>query len=497
MTYLLKKDCFAAPIPISFRKIERRVFRMKRLRILRFSVCSILLAALLMPSALSVLAQNECNSLGAPIVQGGAITAADTAQTGRLFRDGRGGTCEFLRTPPAASAGAYNSDSYTYTNTSGGTICVFVDLDATGCGVATNQISVAAYLGSYNPAAPTANLIGDPGLSTGQNFATSMSFSVPAGATYVVVVHNINAGTECASYTFTKYETNNCRDPGFDLANDGSADLALFRPSGGLATWHSLTLGGVANTAQLGSAGDIPVDGDYTGDESSDYAVFRPSNGTWYRSTSPANNYNAVLWGVSGDIPVEGDYDRDGITDVAVYRPSTNRWYVLRSGTSSYSEYPVGIAGDKPVPADYDGDGKMDLATFRPSNGLWTVLGSAGNYGSNVLQTVYGTSTDIPVPADYDGDGKADVAVYRPSQGNWYIFRSSLAAGQSTVVGFGISGDIPQPADYDGDRKADPAVYRPSDSSWWVNRSGGAGIFATIFGASGDIPTTAPNPHLP
>jgi hypothetical protein len=469
---------------------------MKRLRILRFSVCSILLTALQMPGAFSVLAQNECNSLGAPVVQMGSLVPGDTAQTGRLNRDGRGGTCEFLRPPPAPFTGALISDSYTYTNTSGGPICVFVDVDATGCGVATNQIGIAAYLTTYNPASVTQNLIGDPGLSSGQNFSTSMNFAVPAGATYIVVVHNINAGTSCASYTFRKYETNNCRDPGFDLANDGSADMALFRPSGGLATWQTLTLGGASSFAQLGSAGDIPVDGDYTGDETSDYAVFRPSNGTWYTSTDPSTNYGAKLWGASGDIPVEGDYDRDGITDLAVYRPSTTRYFILLSATSSFYEVPLGIAGDKPVPADYDGDGKMDAAVWRPSNGLWTWLTSAGNFGT-YNQRLWGSSADTPVPADYDGDGKADISVFRPSEGNWYVFRSSLAAGQAEVTTFGATGDIPQPADYDGDRKADQAVFRPSSGTWWINRSGGAGLFATQFGQTGDIPTTAPNPHLP
>src|SRR4030095_2378702 len=210
---------------------------MKRLRIFRFSVCSILLAALLMPSALSVLGQNECNLLGAPMTTTGSITGTDTDQTTRLFRDGRGGTCEFLR-PPTSSAGTFDADSYTFTNTSGGPICVFVDVNALGCGVATNQISISAYLGSYIPATPLVNVIGDPGLSTGQNFATSMNFAVPTGGTYIIVVHNINAGTVCASYTFTRTETNACRDPGFDLANDGSADMAVFRPSGPLATWH-------------------------------------------------------------------------------------------------------------------------------------------------------------------------------------------------------------------------------------------------------------------
>jgi len=436
-------------------------------------------------------AQAECHSLGAPLVTTGDISGTDTAQTSRMFRDGRGSTCLFNRAQ-TTSAGSYLADSYTFTNSSGGPICVYVDLDATGCGVATNQISMAAYLTSYNPASILTNVIADPGLSTGGNFATSMSFSVASGATYVIVVHNINAGTFCASYTLKRYVTNNCRNAGFDAANDGSADLALFRPAGNLSIWKTAPIGGGVSTTQFGSTGDIPVPGDYTGGGTTSLGVFRGSNGTWYTSTNPATNYGAQRWGIAGDVPVQGDYDRDGITDLAIFRPSEANWYILRSSGNVYQVVQWGSVGDKPVPADYDGDGKTDVAVYKPSNGLWTVSSSAGNYGSNTNQILFGLPTDIPVPADYDGDGKDDIAVYRPSEGNWYINRSSLTTGQLQVVTFGTNGDIPQPADYDGDRKADQAVFRPSNGSWWVLRST-AGLYATTIGQTGDIPATAPN----
>ena len=445
----------------------------------------------IMASNSQVLQAQECNSLGAPLVTTGDISAGDTAQTSRMFRDGRVTTCLFNRAQ-TTSAGSYQADSYTFTNSTGGSACVFVDLDSTGCGVAANQISIAAYLGSYNPASILTNVIADPGLSTGANFATSMNFSVANGATYVIVVHNVNAGTTCPSYTFRRYVTNNCRNPGFDAANDGNADLALFRPSGGLSTWHTQPLTGGATSTQFGSTGDIPVPGDYTGDETTDLGVFRGSLGTWYTSLNPATNYGAQRWGVVGDVPVQGDYDRDGITDLAIFRPSNNNWYILRSDGNTYQQFAFGSAGDKPVVADYDGDGRTDPAIYRPSNGLWTSLPSSGNYFSLGNQILYGTGTDIPVPADYDGDGKADVAVYRPLEGNWYIFRSSLTAAQSQTISFGLNGDIPQPADYDNDRKADLAVFRPSNATWWVQRST-AGLFVTAIGQTGDIPATAPN----
>lgn len=466
---------------------------MKAISKSRFSFLFFLAVLVAATTTVSTFAQGECNSVSAPLATTGDISAADPDQTTRMFRDTRNTTCLFNR-PQTTSAGTFDFDQYSFTNTSGGPVCVQVDLDATGCGVATNQISMAAYAGTYNPASILTNVIADPGISTGQNFATSMSFSVANGATYVIVVHNINAGTTCPSYTFRRFITNNCRNAGFDFANDGRADLTVFRPSGGLATWSAQEIAtpGAFQTAQLGSSGDIPVGGDYTGDESSDFAVFRPSNGTWYTNTNPVGNYGAKRWGISTDIPVQGDYDRDGITDLAVFRPSDNNWYVLRSADNAYSVTTLGVAGDKAVPADYDGDGKTDVAVFRPSNGLWTVLGSAGNYGSTTIQTLFGISTDNPVPADYDGDGKSDVAVFRPSNGFWYVRQSGTVGTPIVAFQHGLNGDIPQAADYDGDRKDDYAVFRPSNNTWYINRST-AGIFQTVFGQTGDIPASSAN----
>ena len=458
-----------------------------------FAFASVMIASIFLVSSLQA-QQLECAYTGPAQVTTGDIATTDTAQTSRMFRDGRGTTCLFNR-PQTTSGGTYQADQYTFTNSTGASQCIYVDLDATGCGVATNQISMAAYLGSYNPASILTNVIADPGLSTGQNFSTSMAFSVPAGATYVIVVHNVNANSVCPSYTFKRYITNNCRDAGYDADNDGSADLTVFRPSGSLATWHSAKLTGGTATAQFGSAGDIPVAGDYTNDQTTDRAVFRPSNGTWYTSPTPANNYGAVSWGQNGDVPVHGDYDRDGKTDLAVFRPSNNTWYILRSEGNVWSQLTFGTTGDKPVPADFDGDGRIDPALFRPSNGLWTIISSAGNYGSLLTQIVFGLSTDIPVQSDYDGDGKADVAVFRPSDGVWYINRSSLTTGQVAYVQFGTAGDVPQPADYDGDRKVDQAVFRPSTNAWYLNRST-AGFLGATWGQSGDIAATAPfNPQ--
>lgn len=133
-----------------------------------------------------------------------------------------------------------------------------------------------------------------------------------------------------------------------DFDGDGTADLAVFRPSAG--DWFVLNSGSNTFTGlHFGANGDLPVDGDIDGDSRNDFIVFRPSNGTWFALRSSDGQFSATQFGTNGDKPVMGDYDRDGKSDIAVWRPSLGDYFILRSSNGQLQVNHFGANGDIPV----------------------------------------------------------------------------------------------------------------------------------------------------
>ena len=135
--------------------------------------------------------------------------------------------------------------------------------------------------------------------------------------------------------------------------------------------------------------------GDYDGDGTADIAVYRPSIGVWFLSQSTAG-FSAVAFGLPTDVPVPADYDGDGKTDISVYRPSDTFWYRLDSRTGNFVYLQFGQTTDKPVPADYNGDSFADVAVYRPSTGYWYIWSCTGNVA--ITSTQFGLGTDVPIP---------------------------------------------------------------------------------------------------
>lgn len=126
---------------------------------------------------------------------------ATGAQTGRLNLSGTGtqSVCGVAKTNPGASAtGARNFDSYTLTNPSASTVCVTATL--TEDKRENDFLFHVAYNGSFNPAAPATNYLGDWGTSN-RIIPMTMSFDVLAGQTIVMAVPGNTAALTGTPYT--------------------------------------------------------------------------------------------------------------------------------------------------------------------------------------------------------------------------------------------------------------------------------------------------------
>jgi uncharacterized delta-60 repeat protein len=309
------------------------------------------------------------------------------------------------------------------------------------------------------------------------------------------------ANTDCAagarfSSIFSVNDANNF----FDYNLDGKADFPSYNPQPSGFTKWVFNRSNIVRTqpppnpyqeriVEFGLSGDIPVPGDYDGDQVQDLAVFRPDSGDWFtrkiylNSCAPMDCTEQVHFGSPGDIPATGDFDGDGESDRAVFRPSEGNWYILYS-SGGWTGLHFGLNGDLPVTGDYDDDGRSDVAVIRRENGFmtWYVLQSSNNQFVGIQ---FGLITDKAVPADYDSDGRTDIAVWRPSEGNWYILSNYTVF---SVGKWGQDGDIPEPADYDGDGKVDFAIFRPSEGTHYARGSRLGNMLSYHSGSAADIP---------
>jgi hypothetical protein len=71
----------------------------------------------------------------------------------------------------------------------------------------------------------------------------------------------------------------------------------------------------------------------------------------WYTLRTSDGGFSAIRFGLNGDIPVAGNYDGDQRTDIVVFRPSTGIWYILRSSDGGFMAMLFGLNGDVPVVA--------------------------------------------------------------------------------------------------------------------------------------------------
>jgi hypothetical protein len=131
-----------------------------------------------------------------------SVSSADSDQKGMLAADDPATTCAASTTAAVGHLESTNYDLYSFRNASNSTQCVTVEvvLDPLLCPVA-NSLQSAAYSPGFDPAAITANYLGDIGATPEPS--KSYAFNVPAGTAFQVTVNETNPNAGCNSYTLT------------------------------------------------------------------------------------------------------------------------------------------------------------------------------------------------------------------------------------------------------------------------------------------------------
>ena len=181
-----------------------------------------------------------------------------------------------------------------------------------------------------------------------------------------------------------------------DWNNSGAVNVGVYR--NGL--WILDTNGnGIIDSADRqfnfgGLAGDIPVVGDWNGSGTLKAGFFRA--GTWILDTSglmegkPTGQTILVAnsYGSAGDIPIVGDWNGNGVSKIGIFR--NGFWVLDMNGDFIMNDsdpfYVFGQAGDTPITGDWDGSGVSHPGIIRGNhwflNYVWNneegLLGSAG-----------------------------------------------------------------------------------------------------------------------
>jgi hypothetical protein len=129
------------------------------------------------------------------------LDANDPTQADRLGRDGQPSGCSGKACPGGGFPGTKRFQTFNFTNNSASDACFTVTVNAELGGA--GDIESAAYLGTYDPTNLCLNYLGDTGIvGLGTTLGSaSYSFTVLAGANFVVVVNT--TGTITASSEFS------------------------------------------------------------------------------------------------------------------------------------------------------------------------------------------------------------------------------------------------------------------------------------------------------
>ncbi|KKW16960.1 MAG: FG-GAP repeat protein [Candidatus Magasanikbacteria bacterium GW2011_GWA2_50_22] len=280
--------------------------------------------------------------------------------------------------------------------------------------------------------------------------STSLSVTVPTGATYVPITVTVDGLTAYSSAPFV-----------VTFSGGGSITSGTFAPKVDFTTG--------ANPYGIAIS-------DLDGDGKSDFAVVNsnPSGSiSVLRNTSSTGSITFAspldfATGVNSFQVASGDLDGDGKPDLIVTNFSSNTISVFRNTSASGSitfatKVDIAGAGLYGVNAPYgiaisdlDGDGKPDFVVTNsgyPSSSV-SIFRNTSSSGSIAFESPIDFATGLyssgVAVSDIDGDGKPDIAITNAGNNTLSILRNISLPGSITSSSFNAKVDISSGAEPEG-----------------------------------------------
>jgi hypothetical protein len=210
----------------------------------------------------------------------------------------------------------------------------------------------------------------------------------------------------------------------------------------------SNTSGAADQAFSFGNAFDVPLVGDWNGDERVTAGVDRL--GTFYLRNSAGGGVGeqTLGYGNPGDEVLAGDWNGDGIDTIGVRRGST--FYLRNSNTSGGADtvFSFGVPGDQVLVGDWDGNGVDSIGLKR---GGTFYLRNSNTTGAADVAFNYGNADDLPVAGRWVAGARSDtIGVFRPTSATFYLRATNTSGIADIVAGYGAFGDHPVVGDWNG-----------------------------------------------
>lgn len=252
------------------------------------------------------------------------------------------------------------------------------------------------------------------------------------------------------------YQTKTLRVRLGPIAGVGGDSIGTYVGAAGAWFLRNANAAGAADvTAVYGSAGRIPVVGDWDGDGRDTLGVYDAAAGAFFLRNSATGGAADIVvhFGPAGAmwVPVVGDWNGDGVDTIGLYDPAVGAFFLRDANAPGPADtvFFYGPPGRVPVAGDWDGDGVDTIGIYDAATGAF-FLKNANAPGAADAAFVFGVGGVRPIVGDWNRDGIDTVGLYDALVGAFFLRNANTPGSADAAFFYGAPLSTPLAGDWDG-----------------------------------------------